>query len=303
MVGPVLLAFGDDEQKARHLPGIRSSEVIWCQGYSEPNAGSDLASLTCRAVRDGDDYVVNGRKIWTSAAHWADWMFTLVRTSSEGKRQEGISCLLIDMNLPGITIQPIARFSGFHEFNEVILEDVRVPASERVHDENLGWTVAKYLLGHERIGSAGIGLSMQRLARLKEIAARETADGAPLTDDPRFAGKIADVEIQLMSLRLTTLRMVASASADSEIGPEASLLKIRGTEIQQELHELLMEAVGYYSQPYVERALIEGWNEDPVGPVDAAGLAPRYFDWRKASIYAGSNEIQKNIISKAVLGL
>jgi alkylation response protein AidB-like acyl-CoA dehydrogenase len=303
MVGPVLIAFGTPEQKQRYLPGILSSEEIWCQGYSEPGAGSDLASLQTRAVLDGDHYVVNGSKTWTSSAHMADRMFTLVRTSSEGKKQEGITVLLIDMKAPGVLSRPIDRFNGFREFNEVFLEDVRVPVGDRVGQAGEGWTIAKYLLGHERIGSAGIGLSTQRLARLKQIAAEERSHGASLMEDPSFSAKIARIEVDLMTLRMTTLRVLAQASADREVGPEASLLKIRGTEIQQDLHELMMETVGYYAHPYILQALNEGWNEEPVGPDYAAVLASLYFDWRKASIYAGSNEIQKNIISKAVLGL
>jgi len=303
MVGPVLLAFGSDDQKRRHLPAILSSETIWCQGYSEPNAGSDLASLQCRAVRDGDHYVVNGRKIWTSQAHWADWMFTLVRTSRAGRKQEGISVLLIDMKLPGVTLRPIRRFSGFYEFNEVILEDVRVPATELVHEENEGWAVAKYLLGHERVGTTGFGLCLYRLRRLKEIAGEQPADGMPLIEEPAFRRKVAEFDIRLDALRMTLMRMVSRGSADRAVGPEASLLKIRGTELQQDVFELLMEAVGWYGLPYVEEALRDGWNGESVGPIYAAGLAPRYFDWRKTTIYGGSNEIQKNIISKAVLGL
>ena len=277
MVGPVLLAFGTGGQKARHLPGILSSEVIWCQGYSEPNSGSDLASLGCRAVRDGDHYVVNGRKIWTTNADWADWCFALVRTDSSGKKQDGISVLLIDMSLPGVTVRPIERFSRVSDFNEVIFENVRVPVEERVHEEGKGWTCAKYLLGHERSGTAGIGLCRQRLDRLEEMD-----DGR----DPDFSRRI-----------------VAAKKADDEIGPEASLLKIRGTEIQQDVMELLMEAQGYFAHPFIERALAQGWNEPPVGPSEAAGATASYFDWRKASIYGGSNEIQRNIIAKAVLGL
>ena len=294
MVGPVLLAFGTDEQKARHLPGILSSEVIWCQGYSEPNSGSDLASLGCRAVRDGDRYIVNGRKIWTTNADWADWCFALVRTDSSGKKQDGISVLLIDMSLPGVTVRPIERFSRMSDFNEVIFEDVRVPVSERVHDEGKGWTCAKYLLGHERSGTAGVGLCRQRLDRLEEID-----DGR----DPAFSRRIAETGAALEDLRWSFLRMVAAKEADDEIGPEASLLKIRGTEIQQDVMELLMEAQGYFAHPFIERALAQGWNEPPVGPSEAAGATAFYFDWRKASIYGGSNEIQRNIIAKAVLGL
>ena len=294
MVGPVLLAFGDEGQRARHLPGILSSRTIWCQGYSEPNSGSDLASLACRAVRDGDHYVVNGRKVWTTNADWSDWCFALVRTDGSGKKQEGISVLLIDMSLPGVTVRPIDRFSAMSDFNEVVFEDVRVPVAERVHEEGKGWTCAKYLLGHERSGTAGVGLSRQRIEQAKALD-----DGS----DPDFSRRLAETEIALEDLRWSYVRMVAAKNADDEIGPEASLLKVRGTEIQQDAMELLMRAHGYYAQPFVARALRDGWNEPPVGPSGAAGATAHYFDWRKASIYGGSNEIQRNIIAKAVLGL
>jgi len=302
MVGPVLLAFGDEAQKQRHLPGIVSSEVIWSQGYSEPNSGSDLASLATRAVREGGHYRVNGRKIWTTQAHWADWMFTLVRTDGTGKRQEGITVLLIDMKAPGVTVRPVPRFSGTSDFNEVILEDVLVPVAERVGEEGAGWTIAKYLLGHERVGTTGIGICAQALARLRRIACAMQAEGAPLIDEPAFRARLEALEVRFGAVRASLMRL-AGGAAEREVGPEASLLKIRGTELQQDCLELLMEAGGYYAEPFIERALRAGWNEEPVGPADALALAPLYFDWRKASIYSGSNEIQKNIISKAVLGL
>ena len=302
MVGPVIQAFGSDEQKAQHLPKIASSEIQWCQGYSEPGAGSDLASLKTRAVRDGDTYIVNGQKTWTTAAHWADWIFCLVRTDETVKKQEGISFLLIDMATPGITVKPIITMEGGHEVNEVFFDDVVVPASNRVGPENKGWTIAKFLLGHERTSIAEIGRSKAQLEKLTEIAAAERKNGAPLIDDPRFREKIARAEIDLMALEMTLLRVVSAESAGRVPGPEASLLKIRATELQQELGELLMEAIGYYSHPDTPEAREFGWNEPSVGPDYAVSLSPAYFNLRKTSIYGGSNEVQRGIISKMVLG-
>ena len=303
MVGPVIMAFGDEAQKKRFLPRILSGEDVWCQGYSEPGAGSDLASLRMRAVRDGDNYTVNGQKTWTSYAHWADMIFCLVRTSGEGKPQEGISFLLIDMKSPGVTVRPIVTIGGKHEVNDVFFDDVRVPAANRVGKENKGWTYAKYLLRFERAGSADVGTQRRQVARLKEIARAERLDGRPLIEDRRFAGKLADLEIQLAAIDGTEMRVLAAENIGAEPGPEVSMLKLRGTEIQQRISELLLEAIGGAANPYIPEALSEGWNEAPIGPAHAAGVAPHYFDWRKASIYAGSNEIQKNIMTKAVLGL
>ena len=303
MVGPVIMAFGDEAQKKRFLPRILSGEDVWCQGYSEPGAGSDLASLRMRAVRDGDDYTVNGQKTWTSYAHWADMIFCLVRTSGEGKPQEGISFLLIDMKSPGVTVRPIVTIGGKHEVNDVFFDDVRVPAANRVGKENKGWTYAKYLLRFERAGSADVGTQRRQVARLKEIARAERLDGRPLIEDRRFAGKLADLEIQLAAVDGTEMRVLAAENIGAEPGPEVSMLKLRGTEIQQRISELLLEAIGGAANPYIPEALSEGWNEAPIRPAHAAGVAPHYFDWRKASIYAGSNEIQKNIMTKAVLGL
>ncbi|MEQ8700999.1 MAG: acyl-CoA dehydrogenase family protein, partial [Bauldia litoralis] len=233
MVGPVIIAFGTDEQKLRHLPKILSSDVWWCQGYSEPGAGSDLASLKTRAVRDNGHYVVNGQKTWTTLAQYADWIFCLVRTDESAKKQEGISFLLIDMKTPGITVKPIVTLDGGREVNEVFFDDVRVPVENLVGPENEGWTVAKFLLGHERTNIAEVGRSKNQLARIKEIAAAEMQNGAPLIEDPRFREKIADVEINLMALDMTLLRIVSAESAGRAPGPEASLLKIRATEVQQ----------------------------------------------------------------------
>jgi alkylation response protein AidB-like acyl-CoA dehydrogenase len=302
MVGPVLIEFGDERQKASYLPRILSSEDWWCQGYSEPGAGSDLASLKTRAVRDGDDYLVDGQKTWTTYAQHADMMFCLVRTASGGKKQEGISFLLIDMKSPGITVRPITTIDGGQEINEVFLEQVRVPVANRVGEEGKGWTIAKFLLGHERVGIAAVGRSKKQLARLKQIAGQERSHGRPLSEDRRFRGKLAELEIELLALESLVLRVLSDEGAGRTPGPEASLLKIKGTEVQQALTELLFEAVGIYAHPYVPEALDRGWNEPPIGPDYAAAAAPRYFNWRKASIYGGSNEIQKNIIAKMVLG-
>ncbi len=303
MVAPVIMAFGNDEQKAHYLPRILSSEDWWCQGYSEPGAGSDLASLKTRAIADGEDYIVNGQKTWTTYAQHADLMFCLVRTSTEGKQQEGISFLLIDMKSPGVSVNPIRTFDGGAEVNEVFLADVRVPRANLIGEENKGWTCAKFLLGHERTGIAAVGRSKKQLAKLKEIARAELLGGKPLAEDPRFAERIAGVEIDLMALESVVLNALDEEARGNPPGPGASLLKIKGTEIQQGLTELLFEAIGPYAAPYVPEAFAPGWNEAPIGPDYAMPLAPTYFNWRKASIYGGSNEIQKNIIAKMVLGL
>ncbi len=303
MVGPVIMAFGDQAQKDRFLPRILSGEDCWCQGYSEPGAGSDLAGLRARAIRDGDHYVINGQKTWTSYAHWADMIFCLVRTRTDGKPQEGISFLLIDMKSRGIRVSPIVTIGGRHEVNDVYFDDVRVPVANRVGEENEGWTYAKYLLRFERAGSAEVGVQKRQLARLKDIARAERLDGRPLIEDRRFADKLADLEIQLAAIDYTEMRVLAAESIGAEPGPEVSMLKLRGTEIQQRISELLLEAVAGGANPWVPEALTEGWNEEPIGADHAAGIAPHYFDWRKASIYAGSNEIQKNIMTKMVLGL
>ena len=303
MVGPVIMAFGDEAQKKRFLPRILSGEDVWCQGYSEPGAGSDLAGLRLRATRDGDGYRVGGQKTWTSYAHWADMIFCLARTSGEGKPQEGISFLLIDMKSPGVAVRPIVTIGGRHEVNDVFFDDVRVPARNRVGEENRGWTYAKYLLRFERAGSADVGTQRRQVARLKEIARAERLNGRPLAEDRRFAGKLAELEIRLAAIDTMEMRALAAESIGAEPGPEVSMLKLRGTEIQQRISELLLEAIGAAANPWIPEALSEGRNEAPVGPDHAAGVAPHYFDWRKASIYAGSNEIQKNIMAKAVLGL
>ena len=302
MVAPVIMAFGNQEQKDYYLPRILRSDDWWCQGYSEPGSGSDLASLRTKAVLKGDHYIVNGQKTWTTMAQHANLMFCLVRTSDEGKRLEGISFLLIDMEQPGVTVQPIKTIDGSVEINNVFLEDVKVPVANRVGEENKGWTYAKYLLGHERTSIAAVGRSKAQLKRLKTIASAEEQDGKPLINDPTFKEKIADIEISLLALESLVLRVLSDESAGKGPGPEASFLKIRGTEVQQGITELLIEAIGNYAHPFVPESMETGWNEIPIGPEHAASIAPHYFNWRKASIYGGSNEIQKNIIAKAVLG-
>ncbi len=301
MVAPVIMAFGSEEQKAYYLPRILACEDWWCQGYSEPGAGSDLASLKTTATRDGDDYIVNGQKTWTTLAQHADMIFCLVRTDPTVRKQEGISFLLIDMHAPGVTVRPIIMLDEDHEVNEVFFDNVRVPAANLVGQENRGWTYAKYLLGHERTGIAAVGRSRRELARLKELARREQKNGEPLLRDPLFAAKVADLEIELMALEMTVLRVLAQA--DKAPGPEASVLKVRGTEIQQRLSELMVEAAGPLALPF-DPAYLEGEHEHSVIDDDfAAPLLPHYFNFRKTSIYGGSNEIQRNIISQMILGL
>jgi pimeloyl-CoA dehydrogenase large subunit len=305
MVGPVIAAFGTEAQKRRFLPRIANLDDWWCQGFSEPGAGSDLASLKTTARREGDSYIVNGQKTWTTLAQYADWIFCLVRTDPSAKKQEGISFLLIDMKTPGITVRPIQTIDGGHEVNEVFFDDVRVPIEDRVGEENKGWDYAKFLLGNERTGIARVGISKARIRRLKEIAALERVGDKPLIEDERFAMKIAAVEVQLKALEMTQLRVVAAArNRNGKPDPASSILKIRGSEIQQTISELLMEAVGPFALPdQIPRDESERWNEPPIGPEWAGPQAPYYFNSRKISIYGGSNEIQKNIITKAILGL
>lgn len=304
MVAPVIIAFGSAEQKAYYLPRILNCDDWWCQGYSEPGSGSDLASLTTKAERDGDDYIVNGAKTWTTMAQHANMIFCLVRTKFDGKQQEGISFLLIDMNTPGVEVRPIKTMDGGHEINTVTFDNVRVPVENRVGEENKGWTYAKYLLGHERNGIAAIGRSKHQFERLKTIARAEAADDdGSLIEDADFARKMASVQTDIDALEATVLRLVSAENAGHAPGPETSILKIKGTEIQQTLSKLLYQAVGAYAQPFIEESLMDGWNETRVGPDYAAPLAPQYFNVRKTSIYGGSNEIQKNIIAKAVLRL
>jgi len=299
MCGPVLIRFGTPAQKSRFLPRIYNGDDFWCQGYSEPGSGSDLASLKTRAVRDGDHYVVTGQKTWTTLAHFADWIFCLARTgAADEKKQEGISFLLIDMKSPGITVRPLELMDGGREVNEVFFDGVRVPVEQRVHDEGAGWTVAKFLLGHERMNTARIGTSRRELERLKELAARATKDGRPLIEDARFRDKLTRVEVELTALAITNLRFLDQLRGGRAPGPEISMLKIRGTEIQQRLTELAMMAAGPLSPA------VGAVGEAPRDfDLFTAGLAPRYCNYSKTSIYAGSNEIQRNIIAKMALGL
>jgi alkylation response protein AidB-like acyl-CoA dehydrogenase len=303
MVGPVIMQFGNAAQQRRFLPRILSADDWWCQGYSEPGSGSDLASLKTRAERKGDHYVVNGQKTWITLAQHADWIFCLVRTDPAAKPQAGISFLLVDMHAPGVAVRPIIMLDGGHEVNEVWFEDVKVPAENLVGEENKGWTYAKFLLGHERTNIAGIGASKRELARLKQIASQERKHGRPLLEDPLFAARVAQVEIDLMALEITNLRVVSAEAERRAPGPEASLLKIKGTEIQQALSELMMQAVGPYALPFRHEAMEAGFRGAPAGPEYAAPLAATYLNYRKTSIYGGSNEIQKNIITQMILGL
>jgi alkylation response protein AidB-like acyl-CoA dehydrogenase len=293
MVAPVLMAFGSAEQRERFLPKILSGQHWWCQGYSEPGAGSDLASLATRAERDGDDYVVTGQKTWNTLGHFADWIFCLVRTATTGKPQAGISFLLIDMRSPGITVRPILTLDGAHEVCEIWFDNVRVPAPNLVGEENKGWTYAKFLLRHERGNIAGLGVTRRELSRLKEIASIERKDGRPLSEDPRFAARVAEADIELMALEITSLRVLSAESEGREPGPEVSLLKIKGTEISQTITELGIEAIGPRALPL----------DGPADAEHAHGLMAHYLNMRKVSIYAGSNEIQRNLIAQMLLGL
>jgi len=304
MVGPVIMAFGSPEQQSRYLPKILSADEWWCQGYSEPGAGSDLASLKTSAERHGDFYVVNGQKTWTTLGHYADWMFCLVRTDTQAiKPQQGISFLLIDMKSPGISVRPIILIDGAHEVNEVFFDNVRVPISNRIGEENRGWTYAKSLLGHERTNIAGVGISKRELARLKRIAARQSRSGKALSEEPLFAARLARVEAELMALEITNLRVLEAEAQRRSPGPEASILKIRGSEIQQTLSEMMMLAAGSAAIPFQREWIDAGWQaEAPVAPW-AVPLGAAYLNMRKTTIYGGSNEIQRNIIAQSVLGL
>ena len=305
MVAPVIMAFGSQQQKDYYLPRILSCEDWWCQGYSEPGAGSDLAALKtgARRVQDsaGDYYLVNGQKTWTTLAQHADMIFCLVRTDAGVRKQEGISFLLIDMRSPGVTVRPIAMLDEDHEVNEVFFDDVKVPVANLVGQENRGWTYAKYLLGHERTGIAAVGRSKRELAFVKRLALRERKRGRPLLDDPLFGAKVAALEIESMALEMTVLRVLSRGEAAP--GPEASMLKIKGTEIQQALTELMVEAAGPLALPF-DPAYLAGERDHAIAGDDAAApLAGYYFNYRKTSIYGGSNEIQRNIISQMILGL
>ncbi|MBY0556121.1 MAG: acyl-CoA dehydrogenase family protein [Burkholderiaceae bacterium] len=301
MVAPVIMAFGNAAQQAYYLPRILNCEDWWCQGYSEPGSGSDLASLKTTAERVGEHYIVNGQKTWTTLGQHADMIFCLVRTDTGVRKQEGISFLLIDMKTPGITVRPIIMLDEDHEVNEVFFDNVKVPVANLIGQENKGWTYAKYLLGHERTGIAAVGRSKRELLFLKKIATEQHKQGRPLLQDPVFSAKVASLEIELMALETTVLRVITRA--DHAPGPEASLLKVRGSEIQQMLTELMLEALGPLGLPF-DVDYLEGRSEHAANGDDAAApLAAYYFNFRKTSIYGGSNEIQKNIITQMILGL
>ncbi|WP_291919062.1 acyl-CoA dehydrogenase family protein [Limnohabitans sp.] len=303
MLGPVLIKYGNEAQKRYWLPRILSGEDWWCQGYSEPGAGSDLASLKTTAVRQGDHYIVNGQKTWTTQGQHANMIFCLVRTDRDAKPQEGISFLLVDMKSPGVELRPIRTLDGDREVNEVFFTDVKVPVENLVGEENKGWTCAKYLLTYERTGIAGVGFSVAALEKLKVVASKVHRNGKPLSQDPLFATRMAKVEIDLENMKTTNLRVIAAVAGGGVPGAESSMLKIRGTEIRQEILSLIRRAMGPYALPYIEEAQYEGYADEPVGPKEAATAAANYFNYRKLSIFGGSNEIQKNIISKMILGL
>jgi alkylation response protein AidB-like acyl-CoA dehydrogenase len=304
MVAPVIYTYGNEEQKKRFLPDILESNVWWCQGYSEPNAGSDLASLKTTATRDGDHYVVNGTKTWTTLGQHADWIFCLVRTDNTAKKQEGISFLLIDMKTPGIKVSPIYLLDDEPEVNEVHFDNVRVPVENLIGEENQGWTYAKVLLTHERTNIAQVPNSKLKLRKLRDLA-EKTPDGfgGNLLNDQVFSRKLAEVEIQVLALEFAELRTLAAVSVGKAPGPESSILKIVGTEATQFIDELYMEVAGYHSLPHVPAQFAEGFSGERIGTGSLVNSSNVYFNNRKKSIYGGSNEIQKNIISKAVLGL
>ena len=307
MVAPVLMKYGSEAQKKRFLPRIAAAEELWCQGYSEPGSGSDLASLRTRAVREGDHYIVNGQKIWTTNAHWADWMFCLVRTSNEGKLQEGISFLLIDMKTPGIKVEPIyladgTRTPGRHEVNQVFFTDVKVPVENRVGEENKGWTYAKYLLEFERGGQAHGPRLRKAFRHLEDLAGTQLKDGKPLPDDPAWREKMAALQIEIDAIEMNELSFYSSLKTGDAPGFMASVVKMRCTEAGQKITELAVEAVASYAQPYTELRNYDS-NIVPVGGEYVDDAAPRYFNQRKSTIYGGSSEVQRNLMAKAMLGL
>ena len=303
MVAPVIMKFGSEAQKAYYLPRILSGEDWWCQGYSEPGAGSDLASLKTRAVLDGDHYVVNGQKTWTTLGQHANLIFCLVRTDPQAQQQRGISFLLIDMATPGVTVRPIITLEGEHEVNEVFFDNVRVPVANRVGEENKGWTCAKFLLTHERIGQAGIAQSKAALAQLKSVASQELRNGLPLLDDPLFRVQVAEVEMQLMAIEMSTLRILAAVQGGGVPGAQSSILKIKGSEIRQAISHLMRKVLGVHALPFAEEELDYAFAGELLHTDYSAAPAGQYFNLRKLSIYGGSNEIQKNIIAKMILEL
>ncbi len=303
MVGPVIMGYGTDEQKAFFLPRILSGEDYWCQGYSEPGAGSDLAALQLRAVLDGDHYVLNGSKIWTTHAHWANRMFCLVRTRTEGKAQAGITFLLLEMTAPGIQVKPIITLAGEHEVNQVFFDNVRVPVSGRIGDENAGWTVAKYLLEFERGGGSAAGLKVS-FERLKALARDEAASGGgPLLQDPAFRAKLASAGVALEAIEMTEHRVLAELASGKNPGPASSMLKAQGTEAMQRLDEIAIEGLAHYAAVDQIDARAPGANVPVIGPEHGLTSMARYMNNRAASIYGGSNEIQRDIMARLVLGL
>ncbi len=303
MVGPVIAQFGSDEQKQRFLARAANLDDWWCQGFSEPGSGSDLASLRTKAERHGDTWVINGQKTWTTLAQHADWIFCLCRTDPSAKKQQGISFIVFPMTLKGITVRPIQTIDGGHEVNEVFFDDVEVPAENLIGEENKGWDYAKFLLGNERTGIARVGASKAKVQRIKQLAALETVGERPLIEDTKFREKLAAVEVELKALEMTQLRVVAAerSSAKGKPNPASSILKLKGSVIQQQLTELAIEVVGPFAMPY--QPVEAGQNEPVIGPDYATEAAPDYFNYRKVSIYGGSNEIQRNIVAKAILGL
>ena len=301
MCGPVIYTFGTEEQKKKFLPGILNSDTWWCQGYSEPGSGSDLASLQTKAELKGDNYLVNGTKTWTTLAQHADWVFCLVRTETTDIKQEGISFLLIDMKSKGIEVKPIITIDGAHEVNMIYFDEVEVPANNLIGEEGEGWNIAKFLLMHERTGIAGIAALKRELKRLKEISSDLIVGEASLLDDANFRNKIEAAEIELTATEFTELRTLSQISSGGAPGPESSILKIKGTELQQSISELFIEMLGYYAHPFLTEA--ELGSNASIGPDYAGSAMPHYLNFRKVSIYGGSNEIQRNVISKAILGL
>jgi hypothetical protein len=297
MVAPVIMAFGSPEQQQRFLPGIASGEVWWSQGYSEPGSGSDLASVKTRAERKGDKYIVNGQKTWTTLAQYGDWIFCLVRTSTEGKPQTGISFLLVDMKSPGVTVRPIIMLDGGHEVNEVFFDNVEVPAANLIGEENKGWTYAKHLLSHERTNIADVNRAKRELERLKRIA-----KGEGVYTDQRFRDEIARLEVDVVALEMLVLRVLSAEKSGKNPLDIAGLLKIKGSEIQQRYTELMMLAAGPYATPFIMEAMEAGYQGEYVGAAYVAPLASSYFNMRKTTIYGGSNEVQRNIVSQTVLG-
>jgi alkylation response protein AidB-like acyl-CoA dehydrogenase len=304
MIGPTLIAFGADEQKRHFLPKIASLDYWFCQGFSEPGAGSDLASLRTQACREGDHYVISGQKLWTSTAHLADWCFLLVRTDPEAKKQRGITYLLMDMKTRGITVRPIVTLDGHHETNEMFLEEVRVPVANRLGEENKGWDYAKYLLGHERSGIARVGVSKMRVRRAKELAAHVMAGDRPLAEDAHFRERVAALEVELKALEITQMRVIAESTraANGTPDPKTSILKMKGSELQQAATELLLEVAGYDAMEY-DGAFLRGEETTQREEEWALTIAPNHYWIRHVTIVGGSNEIQRNILAKAVLGL